>query len=135
MKTLSLTLATARRMPFTTLARTTLSSQSSVETVAYCIVLLTVTANQELRRSSGIRSVCANLKLGQEAGPPISCSMGDAATAKTYGITDLKAHTTEKSCFLLLHGKVYDVTDFLDEHPGGEHLPAGHPSSQLAWSA
>ncbi len=48
--------------------------------------------------------------------------MGDAAAEKTYTLTDLKAHTTEKSCFLLVHGKVYDVTDFLDEHPGGEQL-------------
>mmetsp|Transcript_11226 Transcript_11226/g.33699 ORF Transcript_11226/g.33699 Transcript_11226/m.33699 type:complete len:142 (-) Transcript_11226:539-964(-) len=39
--------------------------------------------------------------------------------AKLYKLSDLKAHTTEKSCFLLVHGKVYDVTDFLDEHPGG----------------
>lgn len=38
---------------------------------------------------------------------------------KLYGLADLKAHTTDKSCWLLVHGKVYDVTDFLEEHPGG----------------
>lgn len=38
---------------------------------------------------------------------------------KSYTVADLKAHTTEQSCYLLVHGKVHDVTDFLDEHPGG----------------
>ncbi len=46
---------------------------------------------------------------------------GDNGDAKLYTLTDLKAHTTEKTCFLLVHGKVYDVTDFLDEHPGGQY--------------
>ena len=38
---------------------------------------------------------------------------------KTYTLVDCKQHTTEKDCWLIIHGKVYDVTDFLDEHPGG----------------
>ena len=46
---------------------------------------------------------------------------GDNGDANLYTLTDLKAHTTEKTCFLLVHGKVYDVTDFLDEHPGGQY--------------
>lgn len=51
--------------------------------------------------------------------------MGDTAAANSvpegrlFTITDLKEHVTEKDCYLLLNGKVYDVTDFLDEHPGG----------------
>ena len=57
----------------------------------------------------------------------IACRMGEVAAttngtaAKAYTVADLKANTTEQSCYLLVHGKVYDVTDFLDEHPGGEH--------------
>ncbi|PNW71559.1 hypothetical protein CHLRE_16g659350v5 [Chlamydomonas reinhardtii] len=42
-----------------------------------------------------------------------------APSGKTYGVADLKQHTTEKSCWLVVHGKVYDVTEFLEEHPGG----------------
>lgn len=29
------------------------------------------------------------------------------------------AHTTPSSCWVILHGKVYDVTSFLSSHPGG----------------
>lgn len=36
-----------------------------------------------------------------------------------YTIEDLKKHTTEKSCWLVVKGKVHDVTEFLEEHPGG----------------
>lgn len=34
-------------------------------------------------------------------------------------LEELKQHTTDKSCWLAVHGKVYDVTEFLEEHPGG----------------
>ena len=44
----------------------------------------------------------------------------DAPPAKKlYTLADLKAHATEASCWVLIRGKVYDVTPFLDEHPGG----------------
>jgi cytochrome b involved in lipid metabolism len=38
---------------------------------------------------------------------------------KVYTLEECRAHMTEKSCWLVIHGKVYDVTDFLEEHPGG----------------
>ena len=40
-------------------------------------------------------------------------------SGKTFAIADCQQHTTEKDCWLIIGGKVYDVTDFLDEHPGG----------------
>ncbi|CAL8464316.1 g3851 [Coccomyxa elongata] len=38
---------------------------------------------------------------------------------KLYTVKDLKDHTTEDDCWIAINGKVYDVTHFLDEHPGG----------------
>ncbi|KAI8464314.1 MAG: hypothetical protein J3K34DRAFT_440791 [Monoraphidium minutum] len=37
----------------------------------------------------------------------------------TYSIEDCKKHVSDKDCWLVVHGKVYDVTSFLEEHPGG----------------
>lgn len=31
-------------------------------------------------------------------------------------------HTSRESCWVILYGNVYDVTDFLDEHPGGSKI-------------
>ena len=44
---------------------------------------------------------------------------------KVYTLNDLRQHNTEKSCYLLIHGKVYNVTDFLEEHPGGYDIILG----------
>lgn len=46
--------------------------------------------------------------------------MADASpTLRVISLDEIKQHTTDKSCWLVVHGKVYDVTDFLEEHPGG----------------
>ncbi|KAJ7768469.1 FMN-dependent dehydrogenase-domain-containing protein [Mycena metata] len=31
-------------------------------------------------------------------------------------------HNSRESCWIIVHGKVYDVTEFLDEHPGGSKI-------------
>lgn len=41
---------------------------------------------------------------------------------KKYSFEEIKTHNTEKSCWLVIHNKVYDVTKFLNEHPGGEEI-------------
>ncbi|KXZ52484.1 hypothetical protein GPECTOR_9g528 [Gonium pectorale] len=38
---------------------------------------------------------------------------------KVFSLADIKQHMSDKSCWLVVHGKVYDVTEFLEEHPGG----------------
>ncbi|KAL7788962.1 FMN-dependent dehydrogenase domain-containing protein [Trichoderma ceciliae] len=36
--------------------------------------------------------------------------------------SDVAKHGDEKSCWVIIHGKAYDVTEFLPEHPGGEEI-------------
>ncbi|KZT36375.1 hypothetical protein SISSUDRAFT_70436 [Sistotremastrum suecicum HHB10207 ss-3] len=31
-------------------------------------------------------------------------------------------HNSRESCWIIVHGKVYDVTEFLDDHPGGSKI-------------
>ena len=38
---------------------------------------------------------------------------------KTFSLEECKKHTREDDCWLVVNGKVHDVTKFLDEHPGG----------------
>lgn len=41
---------------------------------------------------------------------------------RLYTAEDVAAHTDIKSCWVSRNGKVYDVTGFLQDHPGGEDL-------------
>ena len=41
------------------------------------------------------------------------------STSRVITLEECNQHTREDSCWLIVHGKVLDVTEFLDEHPGG----------------
>ncbi|WVN90412.1 uncharacterized protein L203_105648 [Cryptococcus depauperatus CBS 7841] len=41
---------------------------------------------------------------------------------KLYTLEMLAQHNTKESLWMLLHNKVYDVTTFMDEHPGGDEV-------------
>lgn len=41
------------------------------------------------------------------------------ATTTTLSHDQIKEHNSTDDCWIVLHSKVYDVTAFLDEHPGG----------------
>lgn len=40
----------------------------------------------------------------------------------TLTVTEVESHNSAKSCYITLGRNVYDVTDFLDAHPGGGDL-------------
>jgi len=35
---------------------------------------------------------------------------------------EVAKHNSEESCWVIVHGKAYDVTEFLPEHPGGKNI-------------
>merc|ERR1719386_60397 len=47
---------------------------------------------------------------------------GGAAAPAAAGFTkeDVAKHNSKSSCWVILHDRVLDVTDFLKDHPGGE---------------
>ena len=43
----------------------------------------------------------------------------DKDAKRTISREELEAHATDDSTWVALHGQVYDLTDFLDDHPAG----------------
>ncbi|KAG2374418.1 hypothetical protein C9374_010702 [Naegleria lovaniensis] len=62
-------------------------------------------------------------------------SSSDIATkkGKTFTWDEIEKHNHEGSAWLVIHGKVYDVTKFVPYHPGGDMilLAAGRQSTEL----
>jgi succinate dehydrogenase/fumarate reductase flavoprotein subunit len=42
-----------------------------------------------------------------------------AKTLKAFSVSDLTYHNRPDDCWIAIHGFVYDLTDFAEEHPGG----------------
>jgi len=42
--------------------------------------------------------------------------------SRTITLAEVAEHKDRSSCWCVIHNKVYDVTKFLDEHPGGEEV-------------
>ncbi|KAM4718399.1 cytochrome b5 [Anableps anableps] len=44
------------------------------------------------------------------------------AGVKYFRLSEIEKQNSFKSTWIIIHNKVYDVTKFLDEHPGGEEV-------------
>lgn len=53
-----------------------------------------------------------------------------ASAKKLFSASDVVGHASRKDCWVVIHGKVYDVTKFLEDHPGGEDVLL-HASGQM----
>ncbi|XP_044131228.1 cytochrome b5-like, partial [Bufo gargarizans] len=47
---------------------------------------------------------------------------GRQKDVKYYTLEEIQKHNTSKSTWIILHHNVFDVTKFLEEHPGGEEV-------------
>ena len=41
------------------------------------------------------------------------------ASQKKYSWEEIRKHSSDKSAWIVIKGKVYDVTEYMAEHPGG----------------
>merc|ERR1712127_709314 len=60
-----------------------------------------------------------NMNAGGKGAAPAAGGGGGGATAG-YTMEEVAKHNSKQSCWVVLDGKVLDVTSFLSEHPGGE---------------
>lgn len=55
-------------------------------------------------------------------GKPAAAAPAPAAAKKTFPMDEVKKHNKDTDCWVILHGQVYDVTRFLNDHPGGKKV-------------
>lgn len=39
-----------------------------------------------------------------------------------YSYSEVNIHNKITNCWIIIHDRVYDITDYLEEHPGGQHI-------------
>lgn len=44
------------------------------------------------------------------------------SSVEYYTLEDIRTHNLNNDTWLIIHDKVYDITSFLEEHPGGEEV-------------
>eukprot|EP01062_Namystynia_karyoxenos_P070266 TRINITY_DN65657_c0_g1_i1.p1 TRINITY_DN65657_c0_g1~~TRINITY_DN65657_c0_g1_i1.p1 ORF type:complete len:575 (+),score=105.53 TRINITY_DN65657_c0_g1_i1:75-1799(+) len=69
----------------------------------------------------GARPGQAAAAAGAPPGAPLPWRPGDALTPAVVA-----SSRTRERCWTVIYGKVYDVTNFLDEHPGGDEILLRH---------
>uniref|UniRef100_A0A673LE12 Cytochrome b5 n=1 Tax=Sinocyclocheilus rhinocerous TaxID=307959 RepID=A0A673LE12_9TELE len=53
---------------------------------------------------------------------PMENNETDGTGVKYYRLSEVEERNSFKSTWIIIHNKVYDVTKFLEEHPGGEEV-------------
>lgn len=43
----------------------------------------------------------------------------------SYSLTDVSLHNSKEDCWTIIHDKVYDITDYISKHPGGDAILEG----------
>lgn len=71
------------------------------------------------------RNNAENNEVSEENRPQVSSAPSVTTSVKTYTLTDVAKHDTKSDCWLVIENNVYNVTSFIDQHPGGEEILKG----------
>ncbi|KAM4894224.1 cytochrome b5 type B isoform 3-T3 [Sylvia borin] len=58
---------------------------------------------------------------GRSGEAPVAAAAGDGP-APVFTLEEVAKRNSSREAWLVIHGRVYDVTRFLAEHPGGEEV-------------
>lgn len=51
---------------------------------------------------------------------PTPTPVAPVTASTTYALSDIASHKDASNCWTVVRGKVYDVTSWIKQHPGGE---------------
>lgn len=59
------------------------------------------------------------------AGGAVAATEGSSSDSQTYAMSDVEQHDNSESCWVAMDGNVYDLTDWIAKHPGGQEAING----------
>lgn len=84
-------------------------------------VLLLAAACSKSNNQNQSGASLTNVTLSQQQ----SGASSTPSQIKTYGLTEVQAANSEAKCWTIIDGKVYDVTGWINKHPGGSKAILG----------
>lgn len=54
-----------------------------------------------------------------------SSNQSQVQSSSSYTMEEVSSHDTAGDCWMIISSKVYDVTDYVSIHPGGENILQG----------
>nr|ACG32600.1 cytochrome b5 [Zea mays] len=48
--------------------------------------------------------------------------LGAGTTSRSFTTEEISKHSTREDCWIIIKDKVYDVTPYVEEHPGGDAI-------------
>lgn len=58
----------------------------------------------------------------RKSGPVKQVAANQAKVSKTYNKAEVASHNKRADCWIIIKDKVYDVTSYVEEHPGGDAI-------------
>lgn len=75
--------------------------------------------------STAFLSGCLNQKNETAKQPADNFQDINQEISKDYDLSEIAKHNSKDDCWLLIENKVYNVSDFISSHPGGQSILQG----------
>ncbi|MEN9852628.1 MAG: hypothetical protein RI996_571 [Candidatus Parcubacteria bacterium] len=81
------------------------------------------TSSTETNTSEKVRLTITDTSTGADVTPGVAVKTTatvPATAPTTFTLADVQKHASEQSCYSAINGNVYDLTSWINKHPGGK---------------
>lgn len=91
-----------------------------------CATVALSSSDRQAQPSSSLARSAAATAVRVAAPAPLPAPRRSERGPNYYTLSEVQQHVTADDCWLIAHGKVYDVTSFIDQHPAGARAILRH---------
>lgn len=92
-----------------------------ISTIVFVVIVtvgVLIFKNYVIPKSSGLKIQQLKIQITGQ-------STGTAKELKKYTLEEVEAHNNINDCWLVINNNVYDITEFIPQHPGGKRILSG----------